>query len=250
MEQKRKNKDYYLSFDEQGDLIKEEKDNDSIKIMEDNNTNINIQNDFYDNLSKFVKKLPDKKLFNKILIYLITGILILLTINILGLAQSIQKNSYTELNNSILNITTEDLNKEDIFFLSDIISNSNSNIKQYYNSLNNIIILKNNTKNSDIRDIKNNIQKDIEELNNLDKDKSYKKFKEPISLLIKRFNILVDLCDKISDTNNNKQAQYYNNSAKKEIELKKSLMSIIKIYFDNLNIEYSIMKDGTFFYTK
>lgn len=251
---KHRNKDYYV-FIENGSIVEEEKDKDSLKIMNENSTFSDVENkqqsDFYDNLLKHTNNLPKKKTFNTIIIVVISVICLLLAFNIFGLLESIQNDSYNQLNIGLNDISVTDESKEEVFFLSDVIHNSNSKLKKYYDDLNSLINNYNNRSfYSEISSIKNKAQIDLNDVNSLNEYLIYKNFEKPIGILKERFENIVELCDSLENANFSQSIKTYNSYAKKEIELQNNLISSISIYFEKLNIEYKITEDNTFVYSK
>lgn len=257
---RQRDKDCYI-FLEDGQIVEEEKDKDSLKIMNENSNSLNendplnqtanTQNDFYDNLSQHINSLPKKKTFNRILIILISIIVILLGFNIFGLLKSVQKDSYNQLNIGLNNITANEENKEELFFISDVIHSSNSNIKEYYDELNSLVQNSNNYSFSkDILKIQNKIQADLNDVNSLGEYVTYDKFEKPIIILKNRFENVFELCTVLLNKPSSSNIENYNSYAKKEIELQSNLISTICSYFEKLNIEYKITNDNTFVYTK
>lgn len=252
---RQRNKDYYVYL-EDGQIVEEEKDKDSVKIMNENSNSFNDinktsdnQKDFYDNISKHISHLPKKKTFNKIFLILISTIMLLLAFNIIKIFKYVQQDSFNELNIGLTHFTANEKNKEDLFFISDVIKNSNSNIKEYYDELN-IIVQNNNSISfkSDILEIQSRIQNDLNDVNNLNSYVDYNNFEKPISILKNRFNNVFDLCTILLNNSNSSNINNYNSYAQKEIELQNNLILILCTYFEKLNIEYKILDDNTFVY--
>lgn len=254
---RQRNKDCYV-FLEDGQIVEEEKDKDSVKIMNENsnsfndiNKTSNNQKDFYDNISKHINCLPKKKTFNKIFIILISIIMLLLAFNIIKIFKYVQQDSFNELNVGVTHFTANEKNKKDLFFISDVIQNSNSNIKEYYDELN-IIVQNNNSISfkSDILEIQSRIQNNLNDVNNLNSYIDYNNFEKPISILRNRFNNVFDLCTTLLNSSSSSNINNYNSYAQKEIELQNNLILILCTYFEKLNIEYKILDDNTFVYDK
>lgn len=257
---KQRDKDCYI-FLEDGQIVEEEKDKDSLKIMNEDSSSFNEDNclnesntnqkDFYDNLSQHVNSLPKKKTFNRILIITISIIAILLAFNIFGLLKSIQQDSYNELNLGLNNFTASEKNKEELFFISDVIHNSNSNIKEYYDELNKLIQNYNQYSFSrEVLNIQKKIQVDLNDVNSLGNYVNYKNFEMPISILKARFENISDLCTVLTGSSYSSNTENYNSYAKKEIELQSNLISTLSTYFEKLNIQYKITSDNTLIYNK
>lgn len=257
---RQRDKDCYV-FLEDGQIVEEEKDKDSLKIMnEDSNSfnendpldnAVNNQKDFYDNLSQHINSLPKKKTFNSILIAVISIVGVLLAFNIFGLLKSIQENSYNQLNIGLSNITASEEDKEELFFISDVIHNSNSNIKEYYDELNSLIQNNNSyTFNKDVLKIQNKIQTDLNDVNSLKEYVTYANFERPIEILKTRFENIFELCTTLTNNSNSSNIENYNSYAQKEIELQNNLVATLSSYFEKLNIEYKITNDNTLVYNR
>lgn len=252
---RKRKKDYYL-FLEDGQIIKEEKNDDSVKIMNDkadslNNMNksTNTHKDFYDNISKYINKLPKRSTFNKIFIISISIIMILLAFNLVRIFKYVQNDSFNQLN--IGEFAVNDKNKEDLFFISEVISNSNSHIKKYYDELNIIVQNNNNlSNNSDILNIKSKVQTDLNDIDTLGNYIEYDNFEKPISILKNRFENILNLCDELLNKDSSSYITNYNSFALNEIELQNNLIVTLSSYFDKLEIEYKTINDNTFVYYK
>ena len=262
---KQRDKDCYI-FLEDGQIVEEEKDKDSLKIMNNDSNSFNKDNclkdnclneantsqkDFYDNLSQHVSSLPKKKTFNRILISVISIIIILLAFNIFGLLKSVQEDSYNQLNLGLNHFTASEKNKEELFFISDVIHNSNSNIKGYYDELNSLIQNSNNYSfSTDVLKIQKKIQTDLNDINSLREYVTYDNFEKPITILKDRFENVFELCTFLLNKPSSSNIENYNSHAKKEIELQNNLISTLSSYFEKLNIEYKITNDNTLVYSK
>lgn len=260
---KKRDKDCYIYL-EDGVIKEEDKNKDSFKIMDEqeqkldskNNTNPNDSDearpiDFYDNLSKYIPSLPSKKTFNKVLISLITVIAIILTFITVHLFVSVKKDSSNELNFNISNFKNTDRDKEELYFLADVIQNSNKLLKDSYDSIYTLLTtdVDRNAFNNDVLKIKENIQNSIIELNQLNKYITIKNFNVPISILESRFNNISKLCDKLNSNYNSNNINFYNSYAKTETLLQKDLINSISYYFDYLDIEYTITNENTLTYS-
>lgn len=255
---KQKNKDYYV-FLEDGEIIEEEKDKDSLKIMNhhdsDNSDSINNednskkQKDFYDNLSKYCNKLPNKKTFNIIILSLISIISILIIFNIIGIVKSVHDTSMDDFNLNSTSIKISSKDREQLFFMANIVKNSNSSLKNYYDDINKLIKQSNGQfLNSRINQTKNDIENNLNELKTLNQYVDVKLFNSVIKLLEDRFNNALELCVILSNPASSSNIENYNYYASKEIELQKEQILILSKYFDKLKIEYEITSDNSLIY--
>lgn len=249
MKLRKKDKDYYL-FIEEGEIIEEEKDKDSLKIMNDssieNNSsteNSRTQNDFYTNLSKYINCLPKKSTFNKILLITISLISVLLAFNIIGILKTVQDDSINNLNTELDNVKITQKDKEQVLFISTVISNSNTNIKGYYDVLRDLIQYNSGDTyyyNKCIADIQSKASKDLNDLYTLNEYIDIELFSKPISILESRFSNIVKLCEILLNNNKSSNINEYNNYANNEIDLGKQQIDNLSNYFKKLNIKYEI----------
>lgn len=252
----KRNKDCYVYL-EDGVIIEEDKNDNDLKIMDtddsrDSLTNSNSQNnDFYDQISKHISSMPSKKTFNKILVGSITIISVLLIINIFGLLKAIKQDSSNEFNFTINNLNNNKETKEELFFLADVIYNSNCNLKDYYDSLyKEITNYNNHSFNKKILDIQKNIQQDLNDVNRLDEFVSKKTFDSPIEIVNNRFTNIYELTEKLLNSSNSQLINLYNSYANNEISLQKKLTTTLSAYFEYLKIEHKITNDNTIIYNK
>lgn len=234
------NKDYYLYL-ENGEITTEEKDENSIKIMDDNTKeNSNKQFDFYENLSKYTSKLPSKRTFNKILTIFLSIVSLLLIIVSIDFAKNIKW---------CLTDKTQIIEQSHDYI--DNIGYINQNLNRYYKTLYSKLL--NNTNYSlskDILTIENMIKDDLNTLKTLKESKNNELFKESTKIIEKRLNNMLDLCSTLEDTSDSKYIFIYNSYAKVEIEEQSKFIKEISSCFDKLGIKYSIRDDYSIIYTK
>lgn len=261
----RRDKDYYIYL-EDGVIREEQREGNEIKIMNEdsnsdfnntnpnspnNSNNPNVNSDFYDNLSKHIPSMPKKRVFNRILLISITVILLLLAVNVIGLFNAIQKDSSNQFELTTGSFGNVSKAKDELFFLADVIHNSNTHLKDYYDSLYTLAQKPNNNDlNKEISKIKDGINIDLQDANRLNQFVDEKGFNSPIQILINRFNNVNELADKLLSSPSSQYINLYNTYAEKEISFLKELTNSIQSYFEFFNIEYQVNDDNTFVYTK
>lgn len=255
----KRDKDCYV-FMEDGIIREEDKDNDTLKIMNDDSDFDSSGNDekkalvneeLYDNISKRISDMPKKKVFNRILIISISIILILLSINIIGLFKAVQEDASSQFTLDISNIKTDNKTKNEFFFLTDVIHNSNNKIKEYYDSINKLVQSSNtNYLSKDIANIQKNIQADLQDVERLNQFVNKKSFAQPIKILNDRFSNISELTNKILNSPSSQYINIYNEHARKEISFQENLTVCLKGYFEYFKIEYRINNENAFVYIK
>lgn len=254
----KREEDCYV-FMEDGVMKEEIKDAEKIKIMQNDKRFDDIDSneqeepktkELYENLSDKFSSMPKRSIFNRILVVAITIVSILLLINIVGLFKAVQQESSNQFSVDVKNIKINNKSRKELFFLTDVIQNSNTKIKNYYDTINSNILNSTGSTSSVISNIEKNIDTDLKDVEKLKQMIDKKDFKQPISILEDRFNNLKTLTRNLLTTQNFKNINLYNQHAQEDISLLNNLTAYIRGYFEYFKVEYSMKDDSTFIYIK
>lgn len=275
---KKRDKDCYI-FIENGAIKEEEKVDNHIKIIKENNSNsdidltmcdINLNSSEYahyvaDNISNKLREEEscDKniieylyKLYNgkipKVYLQKILNTFSILTMCILiftsiPIIKNITNKSKFEANlmeKTIQYNRNLKKDKESFEFLLNIIKTSNSNINTYYKELKSSV----NSESDEmsfiysrkISDCKKYIERDLEDIYKLDSYINTKIYENIINILIERYKLLINLCDKLLISSIEEQSQIYNSYANREKILLEELFDLSILYLQSYNISYNV----------
>ena len=237
---KERDKDCYL-YISNGEIMEEDKIDTDIKTMSQESNIKPREKDLYDKLSEFTDKLPKKKVFNRILI----GIISLICISLFFSIAKIIK--YTFISNDLINNPQK---IEEVYLIADTIQNSNKYLLEYFNTVNNLIRNNRTDLNSQVLSMKDTAIKDLNDIKSLNSYITSKELKESISILEYRFKNFIDMCTSISTNFNSNNVTVYNSYTKTEIEQLELQITKIKEVFDNFNIKYSVNSNNYISYNR
>ena len=237
---KERDKDCYL-YISNGEIMEEDKVDTGVKTMSQESNIEPKEKDLYDKLSEYTDKLPKKKVFNRILIGVISIVCICLFFSV----AKIMKATF------ISNDLTNNPNKiEEVYLMADTIQNSNKYLLEYFNTVNNLVQNNRSDLNGQVTSLKNMAIKDLNDIKSLNDYVSLKQLKDSISILESRFNNFIDMCTSISTNSNSNSIDIYNSYTKIEIEKLELQINKIKETFDNFNIYYTINSNNSISYNK
>lgn len=237
---KERDKDCYL-YISNGEIMEEDKVDVGIKTMSQESNIKPKEKDLYDKLSEYTDKLPKKKVFNRILIGVISLVCICLFFSIAKIMKS----------TSTLNDLTSNPQKiEEVYLVANTIENSNKYILDYYNTINNLIVNNRSDLNGQVSSIKNMITTDLNDIKTLYSHINLKSLESSINILENRFNNLLSLCNSLTISHSSNKSEIYNKYVKTEIELLSNQISDITKIFDSFYIEYSIDKNNSIIFKK
>lgn len=237
---KERDKDCYL-YISNGEIMEEDKVDTGIKTMSQESNIEPKEKDLYDKLSEYTDKLPKKKVFNRILIGVISLVCICLFFSIAKIMKSTFISS--DLANNPQKI-------EEVYLMADTIQNSNKYLLEYFNTVNNLVQSNRSDLNGQVTSLKNMATKDLNDIKSLNDYISSKELKESISILESRFKNFTDMCTSISTNSASNSITIYNDYTATEIEQLKLQMTKIKEIFDNFNIYYTVNSNNSISYNK